>query len=83
MRNNNTQSVLYENQDESVITVEECAYNVVINELSRVLHSFRVLSAEPDNMVAPSGEKQQQYIYENHTQRETKLPPWKCVHSMC
>ena len=33
--------------------------NVLINEPSRDLHSFRVLSSEPDNMVAPSGEKQQ------------------------
>ena len=29
------------------------------NESSRVLHSFRVLSQEPDNIVEPSGEKQQ------------------------
>ena len=36
-----------------------CPFNVLINEPSHVLHSFRVLSFDPDNMVAPSGEKQQ------------------------
>ena len=40
-----------------------CPFNVLINEPSRVLHSFRVLSAEPDNIVEPSGEKQQQLTY--------------------
>ena len=34
--------------------------SVLENELSHVLHSFRVLSQEPDNIVEPSGEKQQQ-----------------------
>ena len=29
------------------------------NESSHVLHNFRVLSQEPDNIVEPSGEKQQ------------------------
>ena len=63
MRNNNTTPVLHENQDESevVVTEEVCAFNVLINEQSRVLHSFRVLSQEPDNIVAPSGEKQQHH----------------------
>ena len=37
-----------------------CPFNVLINEPSHVLHSFRVCSLEQDNMVAPSGEKQQQ-----------------------
>ena len=52
-------------QDESevVVTVLVCPFNVLINEPSRVLHSFRVLSPEPDNIVEPSGEKQQPYTY--------------------
>ena len=40
----------------TIETEEVCAFDVLINEPSRVLHSFRVLSQEPDNMVAPSGE---------------------------
>ena len=61
VRNNNTTPVLHENQDESaaIETKEVCPFNVLINEPSRVIHSFRLLSQEPDNMVAPSGEKQQ------------------------
>ena len=42
------------------VTEEVCPFNVLINEPSRVLHSFRVLSQELDNIVEPSGEKQQQ-----------------------
>ena len=62
MRNNNNRPVLHENQDESevVVTEEVCPFNVLINEPSRVIHSFRVLSLEQDNIVEPSGEKQQQ-----------------------
>ena len=60
VRNNNTISVLkliYES--EAVVTAEVCPFNVLINEPSRDLHKFSVLSQEPDNMVEPSGEKQQ------------------------
>ena len=60
MRNNNTPPVLHENQDESEVVVTELCFNVLINEPSRVIHSFRVLSPEPDNIMEPSGEKQQQ-----------------------
>ena len=62
MRNNNNRAVLHENQDESEVVVTAAVWpcNVLINEPSRVLHSFRVLSQEPDNIVEPSGEKQQQ-----------------------
>ena len=62
VRNNNNRPVLHENQDKSevVVTVLVCPFNVLINEPSRVLHSFRVLYQEPDNIVEPSGEKQQQ-----------------------
>ena len=63
MRNNNNRPVRHENQDESEVVVTEavCPFNVLINEPSRVLHSFRVLSPEPDNIVEPSGEKQQRH----------------------
>ena len=39
-----------ENQRINVLQIQETSY---------VLHSFRVLSEEPDNMEEPSGEKQQ------------------------
>ena len=63
VRNNNSGPVLHENQDESevVVTALVCPFNVLINEPSHALHSFRVLSEEPDNMVEPSGEKQQHH----------------------
>ena len=44
---------------EVVVTALVCPFNVLINEPSHDLHSFRVLSQEPDNIVEPSGEKQQ------------------------
>ena len=39
---------------------ERIQERVLLHKPSHVLHSFRVLSQEPDNMVEPSGEKQQQ-----------------------
>ena len=56
------QTAFNENKYEVVVSEElaVCPFNVLNNEPSRVLHSFRVLSEEPDNIVEPSGEKQQQ-----------------------
>ena len=56
------QTAFNENKHEVVVSEElaVCPFNVVINEPSHVLHSFRVLASEQDNMVEPSGEKQQQ-----------------------
>ena len=62
--NNTYLPVLHENQDESevVVTMLVCPFNVLINEPSRVLHSLRILSPEPDKIVEPSGVKQQHQI---------------------
>ena len=49
-------------ESEAVITVSVCPFIVCIHEPSRALHSFRVLSKEPDNILEPSGEKQQHLI---------------------
>ena len=75
VKNNNNGSVLHENQDESevVVTIEVCPFNVLINEPSHVLHSFRVLSQEPDNMVDPSGEKQQHNTCDMRTKLKVRL----------
>ena len=65
------------------ITSPMCPYNVLINEPSFVLHSFKVLSLEPDNTKEPSGEKQQHPTYKISARRRNccfvTLPVCPCI----
>ena len=70
VKNNNTEPVKHKKEHESVVFVtgSVCPRNVLSNEPSCVLHTFRVLSTEPDNTNEPSGEKQQHATCETSEQ---------------
>ena len=52
-------TLAYQTNESALFTEKACVSKVLLNEPSRVLQNFRVLSSEEDNITDPSGEKQQ------------------------